>query len=572
MDSINGYSVMNEHNETASDDLHTARSNEQPARHAHWTTHSGSRSAMIGLFPLFSLKKSIIDAITQFLGDIFEAIVSNLLGFFSGLIKEFLFFPRPSTVSGLESVQQDAIVVFSGLLLIGWLAFLLDIQIFPYSTKSDPYRLLERTFAGVVMVVAGPPVLDYAVVLTSAIGKYFYPSDLGSEATEVITSNPGGSLIAVLMLLALGTTLIFVVAAFFVILSIRMFLVYVLFALLPLFAAFWIFDTGVGKYAKKTADMFFKATGMILVAGILISAVLKVGFEIATVDPSAVTTAGAAGTQCLDGMSIGGTCVLEWGQLFGLIGIGGAMTVSTTLAMLGVGTLMGGSGMGSVAAGAVGGIAAGAMGKTKSAVGGSASGAGGGEEAGAGPGAGGPGDEGGGMLSGRQAELSNPGDGAAARGVSSDGGVSGGRTASLDAAPAGGAPSTVATRPSSGDQRAPTGRGGAQGGQTQEEKSTLDKAVEAVDAGSKIGGAVSKVDPVMGAAAGLATGAFKFRQEGGFKDVKQASVEAGSVVKDEATDLVHDFEEMTGIGDHEEKRTTGRIGEQTGNDDQMDWQ
>lgn len=518
-------------------------------------TRRSTRSAMAVMTPLLSLKEGITNAITDFLKDIFRALVGSLIDFFSGLIKEFLFFPRPSDVSGLESVQEQTMIVFIGLLLIGWLAFLLDLQIFPYSTKSDPYRLLERSFAGMVMVIAGPMVLDYGVVLTSAIGKYFYPSELGSEMTGIIMDNPTGSLIAVLLLLAVGSTLILVVAGFFVILAVRMFLVYLLFALLPLFAAFWIFDTGVGKYTKKTADMFFKATAMILVAGIIIAAILNVGVTVATVDTAAVTGAEAAGSQCLNGMSIGDTCVIEWGQLFAFIGIGGAMTVSTTIAMLGVGSLMGGGGMSSIAGGAVGGLAAGAVGKAKSAAGGVSGGdqqAGGSEPGDAGE----PGAAAGGAPA---AQLESPDS-------HGGGGSSGAPRADLSGGAGGGA-STVSTQPSGGSGggsvRTQGGQTGGQG-QQQQDKSLLQKTADAADTGSKIGGVVGKVDPAMGAAVTAATGAYKFHKEGGFSDAKQATMDAGQTVSQKVDDVKSSLNSVADpISHRDEASDESGIGEQS---------
>lgn len=549
--------------------------------HGGRATETSHRAASIGLVPLvdFGIQESIKNAIIDFLSSVLEALVSNLLGLFSGLIEEFLFFPRPGTVSGLETIQEQAIVVFAGLLLIGWLAFFLDLQIFPYNTKSDPYRLLERSFAGIVMVIAGPTMLNYAVVLTSAIGKYFYPSDVGERVADIVVANPGGSIIALALLYAIGTTLIIIVAGFFVILSVRMFLVYVLFALLPLFAAFWVFDTGVGKYTKKTADMFFKATAMILVAGILIAAVLNVGLAVADVDPGAVSGDDAAGEECLNGMDIAGHCVLDWGQLFAFIGIGGAMTVSTTVAMLGVGTLMGGGGMGNVAAGAVGGIAAGAIGNAKSAIGGGGGGGdpGAGGEPGPGEGGGTPGTtqqftavadgEGGGNV-----EAAGAGAGAAA-GAGGAGGRSGtGSTApsaNLDRATTGGA---APTPPPGGGGSGRASGGGASGqGQKQQDKSLLDKTAAAADTGSKIGGVVGKVDPAMGAAVTAAAGAYKFHQEGGFSDVKHATADAGNTIREKVADLTDAYSGSDfAAGDHNESDGQDRVGTQT-NNDQMDW-
>lgn len=523
-------------------------------------THRGGSATLMAFTPLFQfgIEESIKNAIIDFLQDVISGIIRGPINFFSNLIKELLFFPRPRAIDTLEGIQGDAMFLFGGLLLIGWLTFFLNMQVFPYKTDSDPYRLLERSFAGVVMVIAGPLLLDYGVILTNQIGNFLYPNDLGTQILSILADTPSGSIAALVALVLLGSTLVFVVAAFFIVLAIRMFLVYVVFALLPLFAAFWIFDSGVGKYGKKAADMFFEATGMILVAGILISGILQVGVAVAQVGADAIS-AGAAGDGCVNGMSIAGHCILNWGQLLSFIGVGGAMTVSTTVAIMGVGSLFGSGGVGSVAGGAVAGAAASSVGKAKSKLGSGSSSqdAAGGDDAPA------PNDTGSG-ASGRQFEPANRGATPATDGSGQPTSRTGSSGSSSRATTAGALGGAATGGVSSTGQ--PGGTGDSQPDQDQGQQSLFDKAVGAVDAGATVGGAVGKVDPVMGAATGLAAAGYKFSQEGGFQDFEQAASSSYQTGKQTLSKAQNVYDNVSPFGgDQSSSDGGGRIGHQSEN-------
>lgn len=316
------------------------------------------------------------NAIKDFLKAAKDALIFLLEGLID-LIFEFIFFPNPAGMDGLNGVHNKATQAFILILTIGWLAVMLNIQVLP-SSKMDPGRFLKRSFAGVVLVIIGRPVISQAVLFTNALGRFFKP-DM-AEFVGNLGSNLGGaaagSVIALLIVNFAGVALLISAIVFIGTLLLRMFVVYVAYTLFPLIVAFWIFDAGVGKHAKKVSDMFLKATAMLLVSGVFMAAIINVGVSLS------VASFGSGAESCI--ISLENSCLYNWGHMLPIIGIGGAMTLSTTLALFGISSLTGG-GVGGTIGGAVAGAVTGGMSSAAGSLGGSG-GSGGGD---GGPGAGG---------------------------------------------------------------------------------------------------------------------------------------------------------------------------------------
>lgn len=263
-------------------------------------TKSERRGASTILLPLAYLVPlaPLIDQATGVIVWVVEAVVEGVLALigtiFVGITRVILQFPPPSQISSLSNYYDSMIGLFLILLLLGGAIFLVYMQIFPESPKADPYRLIERGFAGFVLVLVGKPLFDNAVWLTNQIIGVLMP---GSYSLDVISGGLGALLgaggVAGAASLGLSTIASFLFAIFggwstlitiflfWVVLAMRMLIVYVVFGLFPLLIVFWIFDMGVLKYASQASEFAFKVAGFLLIIGVVVAGILGVGDAIA---------------------------------------------------------------------------------------------------------------------------------------------------------------------------------------------------------------------------------------------------------------------------------------------------
>jgi len=289
----------------------------------------------------FGVQGYFENAIENILTDAVNGIEDLLVAILDQIQSLLLFGPPgEDTSTGLDAMFLEvSLPAFFVVLSLGWLATLVSIQVYP-SAKSDPYRLLERSFAAVVVVVIGREAVDAAVEFTTLLGEYFFPGL--STFTDAFGGDPiavaASGIVGIVIALLAGSSILLAAVVFFVMLALRVFVVYAFYGLLPLVMAFWIFDMGIGKYGKKVSDIFVKSTAMILVSGVFIAAVFRVGTVIASLNV------------------VSDSFIIS--NMMPLIGLGGAMTVSTTLVLLGLSSLTGGS-AGSALAGGIAGAVAG---------------------------------------------------------------------------------------------------------------------------------------------------------------------------------------------------------------------
>jgi hypothetical protein len=131
-----------------------------------------------------------------------------------------------------------------------------------------------------MLIFISRELIALAVAVTNALAGAFYrqPIDLRWSVTIMQRLLESGSLymavtIAVFtvpILMGLGLGLLFI-------LVVRMYVVYMVYALFPLLIGFWLFDFGPAKYARSFAMSAFEITANLLLFGIFATAALTVG-------------------------------------------------------------------------------------------------------------------------------------------------------------------------------------------------------------------------------------------------------------------------------------------------------
>lgn len=251
------------------------------------------------LMPLISFGGAIQGAIVWMVGALVEGMLALIGTIFVGITRYILAFPQPTSIQSLSNYYDKMIPLFILVFLLGSATFFVYMQLFPDSTQADPYRLIERGLGGVILVILGKPLFDNAVYLTNVIIRFLMP---GSYSLDVVsgglaalmgfTGSGGGAgqgtvelgltlMGSLLFAIFAGWSTLITVFFFWIVLAMRMLVVFVVFGLFPLLVAFWIFDMGVMKYSSQAASLAFKVAGFLLVIGILISGILAVGDQVA---------------------------------------------------------------------------------------------------------------------------------------------------------------------------------------------------------------------------------------------------------------------------------------------------
>lgn len=259
---------------------------------------------------MLSIKDWFVDLYTDLLqrvlGLVIGAITSVLGWLFLQGTREFLFFAPPGAISDLQGVWYDVVFLYPIGILFAGLSYFVMMQLFPESTDTSIYQFLERTLAASLLLVVMSPAIQYKlsvpksisggdiqtfdlfsimVLGLNAVGEFLFPETYSlvflqdSVNTMMGLAAQGfgltGTIVAVVYL---GTTfvvaIIAVVAAFYLMLSLRMVLIYVVYALMPLLLGLWLIDVGPLKYASSAANLVFKLTAVLFLLGIVISGIL----------------------------------------------------------------------------------------------------------------------------------------------------------------------------------------------------------------------------------------------------------------------------------------------------------
>lgn len=231
----------------------------------------------------------IFGAFTDGVEWLFNLLVNGIFNavstLFVGGIEIFLFFRNPAEVPGLNEMWDKALFLYFGIIALGSLVYILSTMMFPSQDEADYWRLVERVLLSMMMVIVAKPFIPFAIELTNAIAAYFYPNGYNLMYSLSLMEGLVGSsanVFAALFIAIFGHYGIITSGMiFYGVLIMRMLLVYVIYGLFPMLIGFWTFDFGPMKYTNMIAEFAFKIFAVLLVLGIVVSAMLGVGAAIA---------------------------------------------------------------------------------------------------------------------------------------------------------------------------------------------------------------------------------------------------------------------------------------------------
>lgn len=258
---------------------------------------------------------TVVSVVFEFIATVIAKVVFGIVGFlFAKGTEQFLFFPPPARIVALNQSWNDFAFLFAALLPVVGSAFFLGQMIFPEKEEADIYRFIERSLvAGIALVITGPlgtisvevgnneyylDLFSASVAAVNEIGKYIFPPSysmnfLAGNLNAIMGAIAGvivafAAVAAAKVAIGFLISVVIVIGTFWLILAMRMLLVYTVYAMMPLLLVLWIVDIGPMQYGKQVSVFVWKITALLLLFGIVISGVLSVSNTIATQDNAAL--------------------------------------------------------------------------------------------------------------------------------------------------------------------------------------------------------------------------------------------------------------------------------------------
>ncbi|WP_302084041.1 hypothetical protein [Salinibaculum rarum] len=238
------------------------------------------------LIPDLDIFSGIQDAFYWALNLIADGVLGVAAGLFIDGMGPLLIYENPIYFDALNEVWDKSFKVYFIILLLGVLSYLAVMQVFPNIDETDLHRIGERILISMFLVVISKQLFAWFVAMTNGIASFYYPTSYNMQYASSITGEVigqfGGAVVAVAILkISSGLQLISIGLLFYVVLAMRMLLIYSVYSLFPIFIAMWVFDVGPAKYANQFASLLFKVTAVLLMMGIVLSGILAVGSTIA---------------------------------------------------------------------------------------------------------------------------------------------------------------------------------------------------------------------------------------------------------------------------------------------------
>lgn len=219
------------------------------------------------------LVTGIIDAITQFF----------ILG-----VEYFLIYENPRYIPELNEYWVDSLVLYLFIVFAMMFAYYAVFMLLADTEKADVQRIVERLILSAIFLFISRDVYGFFVALTNSIAHGILPSNytffIGIELLNALATSATVLMTALLIAVFGGFGIFISGIIFYLILAIRMFIVYVVYALMPVLLGLWVVDVGPGKYGKFFADFMIKIAAVMMVMGILIAGILAVGAEFGNPD------------------------------------------------------------------------------------------------------------------------------------------------------------------------------------------------------------------------------------------------------------------------------------------------
>jgi len=237
--------------------------------------------AKIFPWPPFAFFDIFVNFITWLISSLVTGFINTILLFFMVGVEAFLFFDNPRYVDGINSYWADMLPVYAFIVVVMMLVWFVQFTLIPDDEEVQANRMVSRVILSGIFLAVSREIYGLAVLLTHELSYYLYPTEYSfqyaGQLLEVVLSSVTfgiGMLVlgfaGMISVLISGLTL-------YIILAMRMLIVYMIYAMLPLLIGLWVVDVGIGKYGAQIAQFAFKLVAILLFIGVIVSGVFAVG-------------------------------------------------------------------------------------------------------------------------------------------------------------------------------------------------------------------------------------------------------------------------------------------------------
>lgn len=265
---------------------------------------------------IFASVDPLIENVTKF----FDVIISGVSGFVGGIVVDLinfmLFFPPPDELTAAATSLSDLYWGVSFPLYFFLLSAIIPayfglMQLFPEADEADLDRFMKRVFFATVLVIIMGEMFNYGVTFVNIIGESLYPESMriavNIGSIEGIATIAFAGLSVIIFAIIASPAIVITYILFLIMLAMRGVIIYSTYTLFPVLMAFWIGDIGPLKYGKMVSSILFKACALLLLFGILLSAILGVGGALAGEDVTNATSPGGTPTVNMTGTTVDGS-------------------------------------------------------------------------------------------------------------------------------------------------------------------------------------------------------------------------------------------------------------------------
>jgi hypothetical protein len=200
--------------------------------------------------------------------------------FYTGL-EVFLFFRNPRFISPLNWYWERSLIIYLFVVIVMMFAYYVVLMLLADSESADVQRIVQRLIVSAFFVFISRDAIGFFVALTHGFSRGIHPSGysfhVALDMLEAVTVSAGAGVTALFIAVAGGLGIFITGLIFYIVLAMRMLIVYGVYAISPVLLGFWVVDVGPGKYGKSFAELLFKIFAVMMVLGIIISSVLAVG-------------------------------------------------------------------------------------------------------------------------------------------------------------------------------------------------------------------------------------------------------------------------------------------------------
>lgn len=232
-------------------------------------------------WPPFDFQAAFNSALNWFLNVLVTGFLDAIGLFFITGLEYFLFYDNPRDIPALNEYWTYTLPLYVFIVFAMMFGYYVVMMLLSDTEDAEIQRIVERLILSAIFLAISREVYGFFVALTNEVAMGIYPNGfsfyVGVEMTNALSTSAAVTMTALFIAIAGGLGILVSGIIFYIVLAMRMLVIYVVYAIMPVLLGLWVVDVGPGKYGKFFADFMFKIAAMMMIMGIIISGILAVG-------------------------------------------------------------------------------------------------------------------------------------------------------------------------------------------------------------------------------------------------------------------------------------------------------